>query len=104
MGNTPFGEQEVFEGMGQLRPHGVKLPGGGVLACDRQPDGQHLEQGRDGQLPGALRRAGVLQTQRDPQGLGAVRMRRGRESERERTMFHIFESIKGQHSPQLRVS
>lgn len=60
----PFGEKKVFKGVGQLRPHGVELPGRGMLARNRQPDGQHLEQRRHGELPGALRRTGVLQTQR----------------------------------------
>lgn len=52
--NVPFGEEEVLEGVGELRPHGAKPAGGGVLPGHGQPDGQNLQQGRHGQLPGAL--------------------------------------------------
>lgn len=72
----PFGKEEVFKGIGQLRPHSVKLPGRSMLARHRQSDRQHLEQGSHSQLPGALWRTGILQTQRHSQGLMMTEGRR----------------------------
>lgn len=39
---APFCEKKVLKGIGQLWPHSVKLSRRGVLARDRQSDGQNL--------------------------------------------------------------